>query len=172
MNMIFIYVQIYPNIHKAAITNTQSVHIHIHNPQSQPTTRLIQVSCWHPSNKCYHKRQTYSWKRRWKQKESSWLSEWLSAFTTSPSGDVEVGYNHRAKKRKIGVYVLSWNVKFVFLWGRDRIGSSSKRWRLRTVSCRDKELINSGYELEALSWDLRKCQNLTSIVGKKLSTKG
>jgi len=52
MNMIFIYVQFYPNIHKAAITITQSVRIRIHNPQSQPTTRLIQVSCWRPSNKC------------------------------------------------------------------------------------------------------------------------
>ena len=49
-------------------------------------------------------------KEKRKQKESSRLSEWLSAFTTSPSGDVEVGYNHRATKRKIGVYVLSWIV--------------------------------------------------------------
>ena len=34
--MIFIYVQFYPNIHKAAITNTQSVHIHIRIPQHTP----------------------------------------------------------------------------------------------------------------------------------------
>jgi len=42
----------------------------------------------------------------------------------------------------------------------------------RTVSCTDKDLINSGYELKDLSLDLRKCPNLTSIVGKKLGTKG
>ena len=42
----------------------------------------------------------------------------------------------------------------------------------RTVSCTDKDLINSGYELKDLSLDLRKCPNLTSIVGKKLDTKG
>jgi len=42
----------------------------------------------------------------------------------------------------------------------------------RTVSCTDKELINSRYELKDLSLDLRKCPNLTSIVGKKLGTKG
>jgi len=171
--MIFIYVQFYPNIHKAAITNTQSVHIHIHNPQSQPTTKLIQASCWHPSHKCCHERQTYIREREDENKRKA--HDYLNDFQLSQqalqvmlkSGTISVPQREKSVYTCCPEMYNSSSSEVVIELVPVRSGDDS-----RTISCRDKELINSGYELEDLSWDLPKCQNLASIVGKNLSTKG